>query len=83
MIAAAKSNLKAVSLELGGKLPLIVFEGVDMDKTAAAAVGSISTGELQRLLPTTTATKMFAFRLRPDLHGILASVYPEECSGRL
>jgi len=29
MIAAGKSNLKRVSLELGGKSPLVIFDDVD------------------------------------------------------
>lgn len=29
MVAAGKSNLKRVSLELGGKSPLVVFDDVD------------------------------------------------------
>lgn len=29
MTAAGKSNLKRVSLELGGKSPLVVFDDVD------------------------------------------------------
>lgn len=29
MAAAAKSNLKHVSLELGGKSPLVIFDDVD------------------------------------------------------
>jgi len=29
MIAAGKSNLKRISLELGGKSPLVVFDDVD------------------------------------------------------
>ncbi|XP_032794596.2 retinal dehydrogenase 1 [Daphnia magna] len=32
MEAAAKSNLKRVSLELGGKSPIVVFPDVDLDK---------------------------------------------------
>lgn len=34
MEAAAKSNLKKVSLELGGKSPVIVFDNADIDQTA-------------------------------------------------
>jgi len=33
MEAAAKSNLKKVTLELGGKSPSIVFDDVDMEQT--------------------------------------------------
>ncbi|KAI0863771.1 aldehyde dehydrogenase domain-containing protein [Xylaria cubensis] len=34
-IAAAESNLKGVTLELGGKSPVIVFEDADIDKAVA------------------------------------------------
>lgn len=34
MEAAAKSNLKKVTLELGGKSPVVVFDSVDIEKTA-------------------------------------------------
>ena len=40
-IAAAQSNLKACSLELGGKSPLLVFEDADLEKAANAAAASI------------------------------------------
>ncbi len=33
MEAAAKSNLKRVSLELGGKSPFIIFDDVDREYT--------------------------------------------------
>lgn len=40
MEAAAKSNLKKVSLELGGKSPHLVFESADLDQASAwAALG--------------------------------------------
>ncbi|KIK65357.1 hypothetical protein GYMLUDRAFT_38805 [Collybiopsis luxurians FD-317 M1] len=40
MEAAAKSNLKKVSLELGGKSPQLIFESADLDQAAAwAALG--------------------------------------------
>ena len=47
MQAAARSNLKAVSLELGGKSPLIVFDDADMEKAATEAVLSITSNSGQ------------------------------------
>ncbi|XP_059433416.1 aldehyde dehydrogenase family 2 member C4-like [Corylus avellana] len=38
MQAAAKSNLKTVSLELGGKSPLVIFDDADVDKAAGLAL---------------------------------------------
>ncbi|XP_004503432.2 aldehyde dehydrogenase family 2 member C4-like [Cicer arietinum] len=38
MQAAAKSNLKHVSLELGGKSPLIIFDDADIDKATHLAL---------------------------------------------
>lgn len=38
MQAAAKSNLKQVSLELGGKSPLIIFDDADVDKAVELAL---------------------------------------------
>ncbi|GFP87146.1 aldehyde dehydrogenase family 2 member c4 [Phtheirospermum japonicum] len=40
MQAAATSNLKAVSLELGGKSPFIVFDDVDVDKGQICVAGT-------------------------------------------
>ena len=40
-LAAAQSNMKHVTLELGGKSPLVVFEDTDIDKAAQAAARSI------------------------------------------
>lgn len=45
--AAAKSNLKRVSLELGGKSPLIIFEDADLDKAVPIAAQSIVSGSGQ------------------------------------
>jgi len=38
----ANAGIKAVSLELGGKNPLIIFPDVDIDKAAAAAVAGMN-----------------------------------------
>ncbi|KAL5079680.1 hypothetical protein RYX36_008101 [Vicia faba] len=38
MISAARSNLKPVSLELGGKSPLLIFDDADVDKAAELAL---------------------------------------------
>jgi coniferyl-aldehyde dehydrogenase len=42
MQAAARSNLKDVALELGGKSPIVIFEDGDLQKAAELAVGSIT-----------------------------------------
>ncbi|KAM7258653.1 hypothetical protein ACFE04_014394 [Oxalis oulophora] len=41
MQAAANSNLKKVSLELGGKSPVIIFDDADVDKAAELALMGI------------------------------------------
>ncbi|KDQ14746.1 hypothetical protein BOTBODRAFT_32498 [Botryobasidium botryosum FD-172 SS1] len=41
MEAAAKSNLKKVTLELGGKSPHLIFESADLDLAAEHAAGGI------------------------------------------
>ncbi|XP_031109326.1 aldehyde dehydrogenase family 2 member C4-like [Ipomoea triloba] len=42
MQAAATSNLKLVSLELGGKSPFIVFDDVDVDKVSDLALAGVT-----------------------------------------
>lgn len=42
MQAAATSNLKSVSLELGGKSPIIIFDDADVDQAAELALNGIS-----------------------------------------
>jgi coniferyl-aldehyde dehydrogenase len=41
MQAAATSNLKVVSLELGGKSPLIIFDDADIDVATQLALTGI------------------------------------------
>ncbi|KAL5572681.1 hypothetical protein UlMin_022278 [Ulmus minor] len=45
MKAAATSNLKPVSLELGGKSPLIIFDDADIDKASELALLGIFTNK--------------------------------------
>lgn len=40
LMAGAASNVKRVSLELGGNAPFIVFEDADLEQAAAAVVAS-------------------------------------------
>jgi aldehyde dehydrogenase (NAD+) len=47
MEAAAKSNLKKVSLELGGKSPLVIFDDVDIEEAAEIAHVAIFTNHGQ------------------------------------
>ncbi|KAL2929303.1 Aldehyde dehydrogenase family 2 member C4, partial [Bienertia sinuspersici] len=49
MEAAAKSNLKPVSLELGGKSPLIIFDDADVDLAAQLALKGIYEQVSQKL----------------------------------
>lgn len=42
MHASARSNLKAVTLELGGKSPLLVFDDADLESAATLAAFSIT-----------------------------------------
>ncbi|MBA0638862.1 hypothetical protein Goklo_021928 [Gossypium klotzschianum] len=45
MMAAAASNLKPVSLELGGKSPLLIFDDADVDEAAKFAFDGIFTSK--------------------------------------
>lgn len=48
LIASAKSNLKRVTLELGGKSPLVIFDDVNVDKAAQLAFNAlfVSNGQI-------------------------------------
>lgn len=47
MEAAAKSNLKKVSLELGGKSPLVIFDDVNLDEAVPLAQEAVFTNHGQ------------------------------------
>lgn len=48
MQAAAASNLKSVSLELGGKSPIIVFDDADVDQASGLALNGIGFNKVTR-----------------------------------
>jgi coniferyl-aldehyde dehydrogenase len=52
MQAAAASNLKVVSLELGGKSPLIIFDDADVDVAAQLALTGILFNKVKSFLFT-------------------------------
>ena len=47
MQAAATSNLKQVSIELGGKSPLIIFDDADLDTATDLALTGILINKVQ------------------------------------
>lgn len=50
MHAAASSNLKPVSLELGGKSPLLIFDDADVDKAVELALLGVVYNKVEFLL---------------------------------
>jgi len=44
IVGGAETNLKKVSLELGGKSPIVVFRDADIEAAAAGAAGAIFSG---------------------------------------
>lgn len=50
MQAAATSNLKQVSLELGGKSPILVFDDADVEKATDLALSGILFNKVQDLV---------------------------------
>lgn len=53
MEAAAKSNLKHVSLELGGKSPVLVFDDANVDMAVELVRIATFTNKASQLPPTT------------------------------
>ncbi|MBR9971344.1 aldehyde dehydrogenase family protein [Magnetospirillum sulfuroxidans] len=73
VMAAASRTLKRVSLELGGKSPVVVFADADLDAAAAAVIHGFTHNGGQcciatsRLLVQDTIAADFQARLRRDL----------------
>lgn len=93
MQAAAKSNLKHVSLELGGKSPLIIFDDADVDKAAELALFGLLTNKVKFCLPKTLSlqrassaaslpSQHFVSKLVVFSGGSLCGKFPCVCSGR-
>lgn len=74
MQAAARSNLKDVALELGGKSPLIVFDDADLEHAATLAVGSITISKSMTPQANVITFSFSCHRCGPGLHGILTLV---------
>jgi aldehyde dehydrogenase (NAD+) len=74
--ASAKSNLKRVTLELGGKAPAIVFDNADLDQTLAWVTAGITanTGQIcaatSRLLIQASIFDAFLERLQTSFEAI-------------
>lgn len=69
--AAADSNLKKVTLELGGKSPLIIFPDADLEKAVAAAAASMLMLSGQACVASTRYVSMMWLSI------INADLYPE------
>jgi aldehyde dehydrogenase (NAD+) len=59
MTAAAQSNLKRVTLELGGKSPNIIFEDTDLDAAVEGAHMGIFVNQGQSCC---AGSRVFAFK---------------------
>jgi len=75
--AAASTNVKNVTLELGGKNPLVVFEDADVDKAIKAAVRGMnftwqgqSCGSTSRLLVHRDLYPTFVDRLADEVESL-------------
>lgn len=60
---AAKSNLKNVSLELGGKSPLVVMDDVDLDEAVEIAHTALFANRLYSYLTVYMETNLSSFDL--------------------
>lgn len=78
--AAAMSNLKAVSLELGGKSPTIIFEDADIAQAVAASSFSIqwNSGQVRCSPSESEASERETDEGTADLHRQLAPLRARE-----
>ncbi|MGH9064011.1 MAG: gamma-aminobutyraldehyde dehydrogenase [Acidimicrobiales bacterium] len=73
---AAAGDLKRVHLELGGKAPVVVFDDVDVERTAAGIAGA---GFFNAGQDCTAATRVLA---APGVHDDLAAALAEQAAGQ-
>jgi betaine-aldehyde dehydrogenase len=85
--AANEERLKTVTLELGGKNPLVVFGDADVDRAIAAARRGMnftwqgqSCGSTSRLLVHTSIYDEFVERLAADVDSLRSGVPSEEAT---
>ncbi|KAH6976774.1 aldehyde dehydrogenase [Ilyonectria destructans] len=71
--AAAKSNLKNVTLELGGKSPFIIFNDADIEKAATASAYSI----------LVNSSQMYIASSRVFIHSKIANKFTDALKGAL
>ncbi|OQV07455.1 hypothetical protein CLAIMM_11885 [Cladophialophora immunda] len=76
--AAAESNLKKVTLELGGKSPLIVFEDADLAKAVPAATMSILLNSGQSCIASSRVYvhESIATRFTEKMKTAMAELFP-------
>jgi betaine-aldehyde dehydrogenase len=87
LVSASASNLADVSLELGGKNPLVVFPDADLDSSAAAAVKAMnfqwqgqSCGSASRLFVHSSIYPSFVSRLVSRIEDISVGPPDSEAS---
>jgi phenylacetaldehyde dehydrogenase len=72
IVVAAAGNLKRVSLELGGKSPVLVFPDADLDQAAAGIARGVFTNSGQACI---AGSRIFVHRdVQADLAGRLATI---------
>lgn len=84
MKAAAGSNLKNVTLELGGKSPNIIFDDADVDQAVSWAAFGIMVSQLapkvSRVLVLTPCLPLVSFSSTTDRVSLNCSGHSEPCN---